>query len=384
MPDLHSKLSPSSASRWLACPASLEGGPYADQTNCYAAEGTVAHALANRCWLLGAPPEMFLGQPHSCEGHTVVINQEMVDAVKVYLCFIESLADGGRVLTETRIESGLIQGFGGTIDCMLPDKMHLVDFKYGAGLPVDVRGNGEGTWEGVNVQMACYAILAREHLNKQGDVTVTVVQPRASHPDGPIRTTTLEGDYLADLTLQLLRVADGDRANEIHAGDHCRWCPRKVYCPELYEITLLTAKKEFAEVEMTPETAAKFLDQSAAIKTFLDGVESWVHGRLEKGIDVPGYKLVDRYGHRRYSADEAKIVRFCRNKGFGKKQIYQTELLSPAQLEKVVGKELITSLVERPHLGTTVVPASDRRQAVKRLTAAEEFANSPEDLETEK
>lgn len=384
MPELHSKLSPSSASRWLACPASLEGGPYEDQTSGYAAEGTVAHALANQCWLTGVPPETFLGQPRSCEGHTITIDQEMVDAVTVYLEFIEALADGGRVLTETRIESEWIRGFGGTIDCMLPAKLHLVDFKYGAGLPVDVRGTGEGTWDGVNVQMACYAILAREHLNKQGDVTVTIVQPRASHPDGPIRTTTLDGSYLADLTLQLIQVADGDRAGEIHAGDHCRWCPRKVECPELYELTLMAAKREFAEVEMTPETAAKILDQSTAITTFLDGIESWVHGQLEKGVDVPGYKLVDRYGHRRYSADEDKIVRFCRNKGFGKKQIYQTELLSPAQLEKVVGKELINSLVERPHLGTTVVPESDRRKAVKRLTAAEEFANSPETLETEK
>ena len=383
MPSVHSKLSPSAAARWLACPASLEGPGAEDRAGEYAAEGTVAHALAQQCWLTGFPPETFIGQPRFADGYTIEITEEMADAVNVYLEYIEGLAGDDTVLTETRIEHSMIEGFGGTIDCALPNKRHLVDFKYGAGLPVDITGGGEGTWNGVNVQMACYAILLRDHLQFDGDVQVTIVQPRASHPDGPIRSTTLDGGYLADLTLRILEVHDGDRAGELNAGDHCRWCPRRAECPELYELTTTTAKAEFSEVEMTPETASELLSRQSAIKAFFDGIEQWVHGQLEKGVDVPGYKLVDRYGNRRYRADEDEIVRVCRNRKFGKKQIYKTELLSPAQLEKVVGKELITSLVERPHLGTTVVPESDRREAVKRLTAADEFAEENlEDLKT--
>ena len=384
MPEVHSKLSPSAAARWLACPGSLEHDG-TDVTSKYAAEGTVAHALAQKCWLLGMPADQFVGSQRSCEGYTVDITDEMAEAVQVYLDFVEQTADDQPVLTETRIEHSIIAGFGGTIDCALPTKRHLIDFKYGAGLPVDVAGSGEGTWNGINVQMACYAILLRDHLQFTGDVDVTVVQPRATHPDGPIRTTTLPGDYLADLTLQIIEVGSGDRAGELHAGDHCRWCPRRVDCPELYELTLTTAKREFSEIEMTPETAAEFMQRKSAVMAFFDGVETWVHGQMEKGIKVPGYKLVNRFGHRRYSADEEKIVRFCRNKKFGKKQIYESKLLSPAQLEKVIGKELITSLVERPHLGTTVVPESDRREAVKCLTAADEFAEKNlETLETDK
>ena len=379
MPEEHSTLSPSAACRWLACPASLEGGPHEDQVSEYAAEGTVAHAIANQCWLTGVPSEVYLGQKRSCNGFTVEITQEMIDAVEVYLEFIEQLADGGPVLTETRIEHSLIPNFGGTIDCMLPYKMHLIDFKYGAGLAVDVAGEGEGTWFGVNAQMASYALLLRDHLKVQGNVAVTIVQPRASHPDGPIRTSILDGDHLSELNLHIEEVAEGKRAGELKAGDHCRWCPRRVDCPELHKLTLNTAKREFSEIEMTPETASEILERRSAITAFFKGVEDWAHGQLEKGVEIPGYKLVDRYGNRRYAVDEETIVKKCRNRKFGKKQIYQTKLLSPAQLEKVIGDELVTSLVERPHMGTAIVPESDRRKAVKRLTAADEFA--PENVE---
>ncbi len=372
MPSVHSALSPSSASRWLSCPGSLliEGQ---DKPSEYAAQGTVAHALASKCWLLGCDPDLFIGQPRSCDGYTVVIDQEMVEGVRVYLGLLESIEP--RLLVEQRIEHSEIEGFGGTVDCVVPTENRIIDFKYGAGVAVDPENNE---------QLGCYAILAMDKFGFDNacDFELTIVQPRAFDDRGPVRTWVAERDWLMDLK-ERIAYAAANPNDKLNAGDHCRWCPHKAQCPELYEMTLLTAKQEFKAPDMDAELATKVLGKRYAIESYLEAVEQWVHGQLEKGVDIPGYKLVNKYGNRRYAVDEATVERQCKSKGFGKKQIYETSLLSPAQLEKVVGKELVTSLVERPHTGTTVVPESDKREAVKRLAASDEFANERlEELET--
>jgi hypothetical protein len=148
-----------------------------------------------------------------------------------------------------------------------------------------------------------------------------------------------------------------------------------VECPELYELTIKAARAEFDPGGISPARAAEILASRKAVTSYLDAVASWVHGQLEKGQAIPGYKLVDTFANRKYRFDAAKIAKICSKAGFGKKQIYTSEILSPAQLEKVIGKDLITQLVERPHTGTAVVPESDRRPAAKGQTASEEFAN---------
>lgn len=374
----HSKLSPSSAARWLKCPASLEGPTAEDQSSEYAAEGTVAHKLAEHCYLLGADPFEMVGLSRECDGFMFTVNDEMASAVQMLLDFVDTAREGKLVATEARIIHPSIPDFGGTVDFVIPTKHHLIDFKYGAGLVVDVTGDDEHCWNGYNAQLACYALLARAHYGWKPtvDITVTVVQPRATHQDGPIRTVVIPWNFLVRFTKEIDRVVSGERAGEFNAGDHCRFCPRRVDCPELYERTLLLAQSEFDESDMTTERASEVMQMAASIQSYLTAVQSWVHSRMEKGESVPGYKLVNRYGNRRYAFDEETIARKCRSRKFGKRAIYKMELLSPAQLEKVVGKEFIASLVERPHTGTTVVPESDRREAVQVLNAADEFSQN--------
>jgi hypothetical protein len=289
----------------------------------------------------------------------------MVDGVNVYL---EVLAAHPHAYLETRIEHSEIPGFGGTVDCFDVNTFHVIDFKYGAGIAVEAERN---------LQLTCYALLALDKFNIENlfNVRLTIVQPRAHHPGGPIRSWVADADFLQDTLDRIKAIANGERSDALHAGDHCRWCPAKAQCPELYEMTLISAKQEFSADEMNVAKAAQILQKRSAIEGYLDAIEKWIHGQLDKGVDVPGFKLVNRYGNRRYCVDEATVEKRCKSKGFGKKQIFETSLLSPAQLEKVVGKDLIATLVERPHLGTTVVPSDDKREAVQRLNASDEFAN---------
>lgn len=366
MPSQHSRFSPSAAARWLACPGSLEGDEPNGPASEHAAEGTVAHTLAERCWLLGSGPEEYIGECWTADGYSIQITEEMTKAVQLYLDVLESQSEGSHVVVESRIEHSLLEGFGGTIDAAIPGVQRIVDLKYGSGIVVEAIENP---------QLACYALLFNDYFYEGHfvDTEVTIVQPRASHPDGPVRTWVISQDYLEDFYGRVKEVIDGHRAGELNAGDHCRFCPRAVNCPELYEKTLLMAKADFSADEMTPERAAEVLQLRTAVKAYLENVEKWTHGRMELGDQVPGYKLVDTYGQRRWAVDEETIVKKCRSRKIGKKQIYKSTLLSPAQLEKVAGKELVAELVERPHKGTTVVSDSDRRPAVSRTSAAEEF-----------
>ena len=369
MPDVHSKFSPSSANRWLACPASLQFKE-ANSANEYTAAGTVAHSLAQECWLLGIDADNFLGDTREVDGFEVEVDKEMVQAVNVYLDFIRCLARDSQLAdmdanVEWRIEHGQWPDFGGTIDFAVPEKLHLVDFKYGAGVAVDVIENA---------QMCCYALLLQEQLQNDMDVTLTIVQPRAHHADGPVRTWTASWEYLDRFRARVRKVIEGKwEEDKFFAGDHCRWCPHKVLCPELFNLTLELAKKEFQEDLIDPNTASVVMSKKTAIKSYLDAIDKWAHGQMDKGVKIPGFKLVNTFGNRRYAVNEEDVVRMCRNRKIGKKLIYRTELLSPSQLEKVVGKDLVSSLVERPHTGTTVVPESDRREAATRMTASEEF-----------
>lgn len=378
----HSKLSPSGAHRWLACPASIEG-EQVDQASPYAAEGTVAHQLADECWALGVRAETFIGKTRSADGYDFEVTEEMAEAVQVYLDLLESLPHNTQFFMEQRIEHPEIADFGGTIDCCAvhlsyvddTQSLHIVDYKHGAGVAVEVEGDsGHGLWFGRNAQLAAYALLASKKFPTwSGTILVTIVQPRAHHPAGPIRSTEFTLEELEYFESKIREMPD--RVGQIQAGAHCKWCPRAAGCPELYQLTVQTAQREFAlPDDMTPEKAAQVLELRAPLKVFIDAVEEYAHGQLEKGIEVPGYKLVDRFGNRRWAMDEESISKKLARK-YGKKNIYETRLLSPAQMEKVAGKETVSALVERPNLGTTMVPQSDKREAVKRVTASEEFQN---------
>lgn len=365
----HSLYSPSAANRWLACPGSLD---YAaeDSSSVYAAEGTVAHELAAECWALGYPPSTLVGIKRSVEGFEIEITAEMAEAVQVYLDHLESIAGGKTVLIEKRLVSSDQPDFGGTVDAILFDSKnhnyHVIDFKFGAGVAVDVQRN---------LQLSCYAILLQEFLRIETEVSLTIVQPRAYHADGPIRTWVADTDWLADVKDRLGVIFSGLRAGELNAGDHCRWCPCKSECPEIRELTLRTAQQEFSQIAMTPETAAEILSKRTAVEAYFDHVYAWAHGQAEKGVEIPGHKLVTRIGNRRWAVPAEEVEKHCRRNKIGKKLIYKTELLSPAQLEKVAGKDVVADLTDRPVLGTSLVPSTDKRPAVKRLTAADEFAN---------
>lgn len=364
MPGTHSKFSPSASSRWLKCPASLNCEPGEQTTSEAAEEGTAAHELAERCFMLGDEARDHLGK----EVNGFEVTDEMAASVQIFLNTIEDIqkeleASSDQVHSELRIQHETYSDFGGTIDCLIrtPSRLAVIDLKYGKHF-VSVVDNS---------QLMCYAHLARDNFQ---ELTLVIVQPRVNCEEGPVRRWRVPQARLTTFREELEAVISReDHPDEFHAGEHCRFCPRKLDCPELHQLATTKAVEEFTPVGMTPEKAAELLEAESAISGYLKAVRQYVHGQLDKGVEVPGYKLTEAFGNRVYSFDDETIVKRCRSKKFGKKVIYESKLKSPAQLEKVVGKELVASLTERPLKGTKVVSASSPGKAVQRQSAADEF-----------
>lgn len=104
--------------RWSECPGSIRlTRGIENVSSSYAAEGTVAHDIAAKV-LNGAHLPGYLGQTMTADGHSFVVDEEMLEAVEVYVNHV------------TRTNS--IRDV---------DTFHVIDLKFGAGKPVEVIGN---------------------------------------------------------------------------------------------------------------------------------------------------------------------------------------------------------------------------------------------------
>ena len=98
--------------------------------------------------------------------------------------------------------------------------------------------------------------------------------------------------------------------------------------------------------------------------------------KLLNGDTVPGFKLVEGKAGNRKWVDEVKVAEALRNAGYQINDITETKLLSPAAMDKSIGRakvaELLDELIERSPGAPAVVPASDKRPTYSR---ANEFEN---------
>ena len=364
----HARCSASSAERFMECPGSLllsELLPAQEESE-FAAEGTAAHALAERCLKEGVEAWMKVGEDL---GNGYVATPEMARHVQVYLdAVMFEVVEGVTLLVEHNVDDADIPGFGGTADAVLhcltdPDAdgncgfVHIIDLKYGAGLPVEV-------WDNAQLRYYAYGVLRSLGFvigdNRKAHVGMTIVQPRAEHSDGPVRTVW---EYSTDLMrwgeerlLPAIRTAQADSA-EYKTGEHCRWCPAKLICPNL--------TKEFDDMAADPkhlenfsnEKLAEQYEKIAAVKMYLRALEAEAFNRAMKGDAIPGTKLI--YGRSTRLWKEGAESVACAM--FGEDAYTDPSLKSPAQIEKLPnGKDFAGEWSYKQEGNPSLVP-SDKR-----------------------
>lgn len=369
----HALLSASSAHRWLACPPSAVAAElYKDTGSEYAAEGTLAHEVAE--WVASGQsvhgPALEKGQDDGVTG-------EMLEHARSYSDYISELKKGSDavVLLEKRVDFSdwVPDGFG-TCDCiLLQDRtLTIIDYKYGVGVPVSaVR----------NPQMMLYALGAFHDYGFALDVETVemhIFQPRIDNISvDKISLSDLLawGDEVVVPTAQLAKDGKGD----YKPGAHCKFCPHAGRCKALTALCTekVSARGLRAKVPvLAPYEVAEVLELEPLVTLWLKRVKQQALDDLMSGKEIPGYKVVEgRLGNRKWT-DEDTVTRVLLDAGFSQEAITETKLLSPSAMDKALGAKkiapIVSELVSREPGSPAVVPESDKRPPLDRLAAAQD------------
>jgi hypothetical protein len=375
----------------MACPGSIrEEAGKEDPTSIFAAEGTVAHQVLEACLKSGANAVGFLGQTRSADGFTFVVDQEMVDGVQMMVDYVRKvmLDAPGRVELAVERRDGLDklnlpEPVFGTTDVRLwgadSKHLHIIDFKYGKGVVVEVEDNE---------QLLIYALAQVLAIGvKPALIRLHVVQPRAHHADGPIRTAEVTFEELVAFKQRVKDavVAVQDPNAPLNPGDHCRFCPASPTCPAQHALAVEIARTEFdaplpEPADLDQERLLFALQHMDTVRAWFNRVEEHAMDRIRAGADFPGFKLVRGRSNRKWK-DEAAAEKALAKAGLKKKERMTSEVLSPSQAEKAlkkIGKELPADLWEKPEGKLTLVPEADPRPPVTALSSAQDdFAALP-------
>lgn len=402
----HARLAASTASRWMNCTGSVvlidqlpNGG--VSSSSPYAAEGTAAHHVGAECLIhgkgtaydfLGRKILIFDGDAYWPEEvgdlakrepeYTFEVTTEMAEAVDVYLRTVDALREefpGAEEAVETTMDmSWLDERFGGTADYMCAEFMGLlsvVDYKHGSGVVVEVKDN---------YQLKKYGVGALHYHPDCDRVRVYIVQPRAPHPDGSVRSveyTRAELDEFSDRMVAAAKESEGEDAS-LAAGDWCRWCPAAASCPEMREEVMRQAAMDFddepgEETRLAiPDDLGRILQWAPIFETWFRECDALAQRALESGLEVEGQKLVHKKVYRHWIEEDngkiaAKVIRVAKGLGhvLRTKDMYsEPKVLSPSAAEKLGKgmKKAIKDLWDKPEPSSvTMAPASDPRDAVK-------------------
>lgn len=391
----HSKIGGSSAKRWINCPGSVKlcASLPPKKVGDYALEGTAAHSFAEACLLHGYDKVATLNNSelialgYLTKEETEWINDELKKYVKVYVdavrASINAVPSGALFRVEESFDiSNLHPDLYGTNDALVGEFsgiLEVSDLKYGKGTIVEVKDN---------YQLMYYALGAiKKYFDDWGfsHVKMTIVQPRAHHEDGPIRSHIITIEELkawGENVLKPAAMAVHEPNAPLKAGPWCQenFCDARAHCPAIIKEAANVAKMEFSEVTtaedvcfpepkaLSPVDISKVLMFAQIMPSWVKEVEAYAKELLEQELDVPGFKLIAKKGNRRWinAAQVAKLLAVDHDEN----KLYEPrKFKSVAQMEKVTGKEALNGFWEKPDNGVKIVPDSHRSPSVKSSAA---------------
>lgn len=372
----HALLGASSSARWLVCtPSARLEAMFPDEQSPYAAEGTIAHDLA----------ESILR--HKLEGKKAPklddYSTEMVEAVNRYVDICEEKVNEARARSsdaEVMIEAKLDfsrwvpEGFGtGDMVIVADGILEVIDLKYGKGVPVSAIEN---------TQMRLYALGAydvNEFLYDVKSVRMTIVQPRldsVSTDELPLEELLDWGEDIKPIAQRAFR-GEGDCT----PCDYCNFCKARHTCRALADTCLTAFYKDGGKLNqlLTDQEVSDILAMKDLITKWIKGVYDFAYEKALSGEKQwPGYKLVEGTSRRTITDPEAAAQTLLDN-GYQEEDIFKPrELEGITNLQKVLGKKGVTEYLEayidKPEGKPTLVPDSDKRPAINTVeTMMNEF-----------
>ena len=369
----HALLSPSGSHRWLHCtPSAVLETEFDNKSSPAAAEGTAAHALCEH--KLKRMLHRRSKRPVSDYN-----SDEMEEHTDAYVEFVSELLEKAKqnckdplVQVEQRLDlSEYVPGAFGTADCLIiaDGILHVIDMKYGLGVLVSAEENP---------QLKCYGIAALsiyEDLYDIKEVALSIFQPRREN----VSTWIISAEELrnwAEKELKPKAQMAFKGEGEYCPGEWCQFCRAAVKCRARAEEKLRIAEEEFKLPPLLTDTEIE------SILPMLPDITKWANDisayalemAVSRGKEWNGYKVVEGRSVRKY-ADEDAVAEAAKQNGYT--DVYRKSLITLTEMQKLMGKkkfeEILGSLIIKPPGKPTLVPITDKRQAMNVSDAKNDF-----------
>lgn len=370
----HAVLSPSSAERWLLCPASVKmaGRVGPGTTSIYAEEGTCAHQRSeievrldqSMVTLAKYAREMnnWRKKWQRTIGLTEGQEEEMAVHATAYAALIRERMQrhpNSVLMLEQRVPTG-VPSCWGTSDAVIVSPVHveIIDLKYGMGIRVSAPKNP---------QLRLYAVGALEAfgdiLGYSEETYITVFQPRLNH----VETEFLPPDELRAWRDSLIPIAEealGDEAHFNPGAKQCRWCPAAGQCRA--QMQWATDLDFGTDVDvLTNDEIGSAMEQVPTILDWCNAVRVVAMEKIySRGEHVPGQKVVRSTG-RRGIPDSEGAIEALMMVGHALDEISTRKIKGIGELEKLLGKEefnrVLVPYVKKGEGSLSLVPEDDPR-----------------------
>lgn len=423
----HSDFGGSVIGRVIACPGSVALVKTVPErhSSAYADEGTFAHALGEKHLLArNFDAQQSIGDEIASLklASKKVVTAEMAAAVQVYLDAVQEEMNRSAdpiLLIEERFTLPIATAEEGEVfganDALVyhPSLGRLVvfDYKHGAGVSVSVEDSPQLKF------YAAGAALSHPEWNI-AELELVIVQPRARDADqydvpgvkpwpmetfellefvGTVEQAVLRAKSAESLGPLLATGTTTDGTQALSAGDHCRWCDAAAVCPVKQQEVVTSIGLDFHDIagispKALPEPKDMDTGRIAALLQGLDVLTAWAnqvrdfaYNCLVQGVAIPGYKLVDKQGRRKWIDAEGDIAAYVEMVyGVEADDIFPRKLVTITEAERLV-KAKITDKAERKAAlddlslrftlkdssGLTMVADTDKRDAVPAGAAAD-------------
>lgn len=252
------------------------------------------------------------------------------------------------------------------------EDLYIGDFKYGYGIV-----EPENNW-----QLIAYAIGEVIQSGKAPEIVyMTIIQPRAHHHDGSIRTWSISYtellEYMNQIQDRFNELAAGE--NKLETGKHCKYCPGAAHCPAMNEYfhQAYEVVHDFVQDNMDGDSLSKQLDMvdrfSDMLKTRKSSLELLAKSRISEGQDVPNYTVKPKSGHRKWNMgvnpDVIKTITGV--------DVMESKLMSPAAAERRgLKKDFLDNFTSKPQLAPSL-------QRSKKDAGNKIFGNKPPEIKGE-
>lgn len=391
--NFHSRRSPSGSAYWLRCGQSVQGIPegYQTSTSFYAAEGTCAHWLLERCI---NDPELelddFLDLEVDISGHKITITQEMCDYLEELLQHVRCLP--ATTYSEVRVHyDEWSPGDSGSVDILHINRktktVSIIDLKYGHN-PVDAYKN---------TQLMCYALGVLNDYPDTRDYeefTISIYQPRTGGNPWDNYNVSVNDLLLFGEEVRLAALETENPDTPFYPSPNCKYCPRREFrgceAHDAWVISNLGFEEEefeegaicFKDADKLPIHKKKLIyDNIPYIIKWLEALQAEAYEFATIGTPWEGLKLVQGKAGRRYYTDEKEAEKRIKEE-LGEKA-YKKNLISPTELEKLAGKRKIKlaklyadlrdeGIIKYGETGKVLVDVSDPRPPIDPLSGFDE------------